>query len=132
MASKDPKKAARSAQASKRWPKPTLKLVRTEPAGPGAILLVYESDGQEHTWLLEQTSSMEFMALLMKGRFKKGRRVVVEGEVALEPPDGAEARPLLCFSSGPLESCVPVDRAALGELRRNIDTILDAPGAGEA
>ena len=75
---------------------------------------------------------MEFMALLMKGRFKTGRRVVVEGEVALEPPDGAEARPLLCFSSGPLESCVPVDRAALGELRRNIDRFLDVQGQGKA
>ena len=78
MASKDPKRAARSAQDSRRKPKPTLKLVRTEAAGPDGILLVYESDGEEHTWLLEQTSSMEFMALLMKGRFNKGRRVVVE------------------------------------------------------
>lgn len=127
VASKDPKRAARSAQNSKRRPKPTLKLIRTEPAGPDGILLVYESHGEEHTWLLEQTSSMEFMALLMKGRFKKGRRVVVEGEVALEPPDGPEARPQLCFSSGPLESCVPIDRASLVELRRNIDQYLQLP-----
>ncbi len=132
LVSKGPKKGERSPQASRRKPQPTLKLVRTEAAGPDGILLVYESDGQEHTWLLEQTSSMEFMALLMKGRFKKGRRVVVEGEVALEPPDDAEARPLLCFSSGPLESCVPIDRAALGELRRNIDTYLGAPGRRNA
>jgi hypothetical protein len=104
--------------------KPTLTLVRTEPAGPNGIMLVYESQGQEHTWLLEQASSMEFMALLMKGRFKKGRRVVVEGEVALEPPDAVGARPHLCFSSGPLESCVPIDRPSLDELRRNIDRFL--------
>lgn len=109
---------------SKTKPKPTLTLVRTEPAGPNGILLVYESDGQEHTWLLEQASSMEFMALLMQGRFRKGRRVVVEGEVALEPPDDTEGRPHLCFASGPLESCVPIDRPSLDVLRRDIDRFL--------
>ena len=71
---------------------------------------------------------MEFMALLMKGRFKTGRRVVVEGEVALEPPDGAEVRPHLCFTSGPLESCVPIDRPSLDELRRDIDRFLAEQG----
>ncbi len=123
MAGKELRKPS-GAGGGRRTPKPTLTLVRTEPAGPNGILLVYESHGEEHTWLLEQASSMEFMALLMKGRFKKGRRVVVEGEVALEPPDGAEARPLLCFTSGPLESCVPIDRPSLAELRRDIDRFL--------
>lgn len=103
---------------------PTLRLVRTEPAGPDGIMLVYESHGEEHTWLLEQTSSMEFMALLMQGRFKKGRRVVVEADVALEPPDDQESRPHLCFTAGPLESCVPVDRSALKDLRKDIDKFL--------
>jgi hypothetical protein len=107
--------------------KSTLKLLRTEPAGPNGILLVYESNGEEYTWLLEQTSSMEFMALLMQGRFKDGRRVVVEADVALEPPDGAEVRPHLCFTSGPLESCVPVDKAALSDLRKDIDRFLSRP-----
>jgi len=105
-----------------------LRLVRTEPAGPGGILLVYESHGEEHTWLLEQTSSMEFMALLMQGQFRQGRHVVVEAEVALEPPDGKESRPHLCFITGPLESCVPVDRSALSELRKDIDSFLSRPG----
>ena len=123
MPSKAPRKPGRS-RGDGRSPKPTLTLVRTEPAGPNGIMLVYESNGQEHTWLLEQTSSMEFMALLMTGRFNKGRRVVVEGEVALEPPDAAEARPHLCFTSGPLESCVPIDRPSLDELRRDIDRFL--------
>lgn len=104
--------------------KSTLRLVRTEPAGPNGILLVYESHGEEHTWLLEQTSSMEFMALLMKGKFRKGRRVVVEAEVALEPPDECDPLPHLCFTSGPLENCVPIDRAALRSLRRDIDKLL--------
>jgi hypothetical protein len=107
---------------------PTLRLVRTEPAGPDGILLVYESHGEEHTWLLEQTSSMEFMALLMQGRFKKGRRVVVEAEVALEPPDKELERPHLCFTAGPLESCVPVDRSVLNDLRKDIDRFLSRPG----
>ena len=126
VASKDPKRAARSRQASKRGPKPSLKLLRTEPAGRNGILLVYkDEDGKEHTWLLEQTSSMEFMALLMQGRFKQGRRVVVEADVALEPPDEMESRAHLCFTAGPLESCVPIDRPSLSELRRNIDRFLD-------
>ncbi len=70
---------------------------------------------------------MEIMALLMHGRFRKGRRVVVDGEVALEPPEGPETLPHLCFSSGPLESCVPIDRPALSELRRDIDRFLALP-----
>jgi hypothetical protein len=107
--------------------KSTLKLVRTEPAGTNGILLVYESHGEEHTWLLEQTSSMEFMALLMQGQFKQGRRVVVEGEVALEPPDTEEERPHLCFTAGPLESCVPLDESALKGLRKDIDRFLSRP-----
>ncbi len=90
-------------------------------------MLVYESHGEEHTWLLEQTSSMEFMALLMQGQFRKGRRVVVEADVALEPPDGKELRPHLCFTAGPLESCVPVDRLALADLRKDIDRFLSRP-----
>ena len=126
MASKDPKKAARSTQAGRRA-KPSLKLLRTEPADPNGILLVYESDGEEYTWLLEQTSSMEFMALLMQGQFKQGRRVVVEGEVALEPPDTEEERPHLCFTAGPLESCVPLDESALKGLRKDIDRFLSRP-----
>jgi hypothetical protein len=126
MASKDPKKAARSTQASRRA-KPSLKLLRTEPAGPDGIMLVYESHGEEFTWLLEQTSSMEVVALLMQGRFKKGRRVVVEADVALEPPEGKEPRPHLCFTAGPLESCVPVDEAALSDLRKDIDRFLSRP-----
>lgn len=71
---------------------------------------------------------MEFMALLMKGRFKKGRRVVVEADVALEPPDGREPRPHLCFTTGPLESCVPINRTALAGLRKDIDRFLAKSG----
>ena len=127
MASKDPERAARSVRNSQRNTKPSLRLVRTEPAGSNGILLVYESHGEEHTWLLEQTTSMEFMALLMQGRFKKGRRVVVEADIALEPPDDKEPRPHLCFTSGPLESCVPIDKTALNDLRKDIDRFLKQP-----
>ena len=126
MASKAPRPSGSG--GSGRQKKPTLRLVRTEPAGPDGILLVYESRGKEHTWLLEQTSSMEFMALLMQGRFKKGRRVVVEADVALEPSDEEEERPHLCFMAGPLESCVPVDRSTLDGLRRDIDRFLSQQG----
>lgn len=126
MASKKPGSSGSGGSGRQRTP--TLRLVRTEPAGPDGIMLVYESHGEEHTWLLEQTSSMEFMALLMKGRFKKGRRVVVEADVALEPPDDQESRPHLCFAAGPLESCVPVDRSALKDLRKDIDKFLSRPG----
>lgn len=125
MASKAPRPS--DSGVSGRQKIPTLRLVRTEPAGTDGILLVYESHGEEHTWLLEQTSSMEFMALLMQGQFKQGRRVVVEAEIALEPPDGKEPRPHLCFTAGPLESCVPVDRSALNDLRKDIDKFLSRP-----
>jgi len=61
-------------------------------------MVVYEeAGGQEHTWLLEHTSPMEVIALLMQGRFKDGRRIIVEAEVALEPPEDSEERPHLCF-----------------------------------
>lgn len=127
MASKSPRRPCDS-RGDDGSPKPKLRLVRTEPAERNGILLVYESHGEEHTWLLEQTSSMEFMALLMQGRFQEGRRIVVEGEVALEPPGGEEARPHLCFMAGPLESCVPVDRPTLDGLRRDIDRFLAQQG----
>lgn len=126
MASKEHRPRSRPGPKGQQSNSP-LKLVRTE-SGVDGILLVYESDGEEYTWLLEQTSSMEFMALLMQGRFQKGRRVVVEADVALEPPDGKEPRPHLCFATGPLESCVPVDKAALSDLRKDIDRFLDQPG----
>jgi hypothetical protein len=125
VASKEHRPRARPGAKGQQSNSP-LKLVRTE-SGVDGILLVYESDGEEYTWLLEQTSSMEFMALLMQGRFQKGRRVVVEADVALEPPDGKEPRPHLCFTTGPLESCVPVDEAALSDLRKDIDRFLSRP-----
>jgi hypothetical protein len=127
VASKEPRKPS-GAGGGRRTPKPTLTLVRTEPAGSKGILLVYESHGGEHTWLLEQTSAMEIMALLMQGRFKDGRRVVLEADVALEPPDDSEPRPHLCFTAGPLENCVPIDRTALNALHRDIVRYLALPG----
>ncbi len=127
VSGKSPRKPP-GARGSDQSVKPTLRLVRTEAAGADGILMVYESGGQEHTWLLEHTSSIEVMALLMRGRLKNGRRVVVDAEVALEPPDVDEERPHLCFTAGPLESCVPVDRAVLGDLRRDIDRFLGKPG----
>lgn len=102
-----------------------LRLVRAESAGAKGIVLIYESHGQEHAWLLDHTSAREVMALLMKGRLNKGSRVVVEGEVALEPPEDPEAEPHLCFCAGPLESCMPIDRSSLKDLRRDIDRFLD-------
>lgn len=126
VAGKSPRRPADSGDGDQ-TSRPTLRLVRTEAAGADGILMVYESDGQEHTWLLEHTSSIEVMALLMHGRLKKGRRIVVDAEVALEPPNKDEARPHLCFIAGPLESCVPVDRITLHSLRRDIDRFLAQP-----
>jgi hypothetical protein len=89
-------------------------------------MLVYsEASGQEQSWLLEHTSLLEFFALLLRGRMRKGRRVVLEEvDVSIEPPEKAGAQPMLCLASGPLETCAMLDRKTLASLRDEIDLIL--------
>ena len=121
MARGDSKAPKRIEPARKRKPAP-LKLIRSEPARGNGICLVFDVAGEEHSWLLEQTSVTEMLALMLKGRMRKGRRIDLdEAEITIEPPVSAGDDPLLCVSIGPLEICVPVDRAAAKAIRADLD-----------
>lgn len=102
-----------------------LKLVGVEASGKSSVSLVFDSNGEERVWRLEQTSVTEFFALLLRGRMHQGRRVFLsEAELTLEPPDGDEAHPRLCMAMGPLELCAPMARADVKALKADIDRSL--------
>lgn len=106
-----------------------LQLVRVEPVGKKGINLVFSQDGQEHGWLLEHTSVTEFMALLLRGRMRRGRRIELEdAELTIEPPPDGSEHPQLCMALGPLEVCAPVNRSTVKALRADLDRASKRPG----
>ena len=72
MARSDGNSLKKGGAGRKRKPKP-LRLVRVEPARDSGIVLVFETGGEEHGWLLEHTTVTEFLALLLRGRMRRGR-----------------------------------------------------------
>ncbi len=91
-------------------------------------MLVFEAGGHEQGWLLERTSLTEFMALLLRGRMRSGRRIQLdEVEVTIEPPEAFADDPLLCLAMGPLELCAPVDRATVKAMRTDLDRAVKRP-----
>lgn len=105
-----------------------LKLVRVEPKSRKGILLVFESGGEEQGWLLAQTSITEFMALLLRGQMRSGRRIQLdEVEVTIEPPAVFADDPLLCVAMGPLEFCAPVDQATVKAMRADLNRAMKRP-----
>jgi hypothetical protein len=111
---------------SRKKPPASLRLTGMQASGRDGVRLVYaEESGEEKSWLLDQTSVLELFALLLRGRMRKGRRLVLDDvEVTLEPPEKARAGPLLCFVSDPLEICATLDRKTLTALRGEIDQVL--------
>lgn len=106
----------------------TLKLVRVEPTADSAIALVFEGEGEEWVWWLENTSATEFLALLLRGRIQHGRRVMLpEVELTLEPPAAKGRDPTLCLAMGPLELCAAMDRAGAKALKADIEQALKRP-----
>lgn len=106
-----------------------LKLLRVEPGRGKGLLLVFESEGSERSWLLEQTSVTELLALLLQGRMRKGRRIELDSaELTIEPPPATADNPLLCIAMGPLELCASVDRATAKAMRADLDRAMKRPG----
>jgi hypothetical protein len=102
-----------------------LKLVRVEPAGKTGLSLVFEGNGEEKSWRLEHTSITEFLALLLRGRMHRGRRVfVADADLTFEPGDMVGDDPKLCIAAGPLELCAPVDRAGVKALKADMERSL--------
>ena len=103
----------------------TLRLSRTEDSGKEGILLVFDaSKGGEESWLLEQSSVVEILALLLGGRIGGSQRVMLDARATLEPPNQPGGKPLLCFSAGALEGCIATDEDVLKTLRRDIDRLV--------
>ncbi|RYZ13917.1 MAG: hypothetical protein EON61_05545 [Alphaproteobacteria bacterium] len=106
-----------------------LKLVRVEPAGKKGITLIFSQDGHEHGWLLEHTSVTEFLALLLRGRIQRGRRVELEqAELTIDPPPSGSDHPQLCMSLGPLEVCTPLNRSTVKALQADLERVSRKPG----
>lgn len=103
---------------------PNLRLVRTEPDQGAGIRMVFSEGQREVVWLLEETSVMEIMALLLDGRMPLGRRLVLDAAVTLEPPAEKGGNPHLCYTAGSLETCVEVAPGVLATLQRDIDRYL--------
>lgn len=104
--------------------RPRLQLRSTEPTGGAGVSMVFEAGGREYVWLLEQTSVTELFASLLNGRMRKGGRVVVEAEVALEPPERKGGQPQISFATGALQTRIPADDVQLKSLRDDIDRYL--------
>lgn len=105
-----------------------LTLVRVEPLTGHAINLVFESEGEERAWRLENTSVMEFLALLLRGRMQRGGRLMLpDAEVSLEPPETKGKNPTLCMVMGSLELCAAMDRAGAGALKADIERAFKRP-----
>lgn len=101
-----------------------LQLVRVEPAGKKGIYLIFNQDGVEHSWLLEHTSVTEFLALMLRGRMRRGRRIELEdAELTIEPPPEGSDIPQLCMALGPLEVCAPINRATVKAIRADLDRV---------
>lgn len=106
-----------------------LKLVRVEPVAKKGINLIFSQDGAEHTWLLEHTSVTEFLALMLRGRMRRGRRIELEdAELTIDPPPEGSEYPLLCMALGPLEVCAPINRSTVKALRADLDRASRRPG----
>lgn len=106
-----------------------LQLIRVEPAGKKGINLLFSQDGQEHSWLLEQTSVTEFLALLLRGRMRRGRRIELEkAELTIEPPPSGGSDPQLCMALGPLEVCAPLSRSTVKAMRADLERAARRPG----
>lgn len=102
-----------------------LKLLRIEPADGSGLDLVFQSDGEEQAWRLENTSITEFLALLLRGRMHRGRRIfLTDAELALEPPEDRSEDSTLCLTVGEVQLCAPVDRAGARALKAEIDRSL--------
>ncbi|MEQ1608051.1 MAG: hypothetical protein ABL956_03630 [Hyphomonadaceae bacterium] len=64
----------------------SLRLVRDAPSKRSGVVPVLETGGNEHGWLLEQTSGAEFLALLLRDRMSRGGRVQLDDvELSIEP-----------------------------------------------
>ena len=88
--------------------------------------LVFEDEGAERSWRLEPVSAREFLALLLKGEMRKGRRVVLKGaEATVEPGERKNSAPMLCVTLDHVEVCVSMDRKALDALGREIERVLE-------
>ncbi len=99
-----------------------LELVRVEPAGRKGLTLIFSQDGEELSWQLAHTSVTEFLALLLRGRMVRGRRVELDdAELVIDPPPEGSKDPQLCLSLGPLEICAPVNRATMNALRADLE-----------
>ncbi len=99
-----------------------LKLVRVEPAGKKGINLIFSQDAAEHTWLLEHTSVTEFLALMLRGRMRRGRRIELEdAELTIEPPEEGGDNPYLCMALGPLEVCAPINKSTVKAIRADLE-----------
>jgi hypothetical protein len=102
-----------------------LKLVRVESSARSSVSLVFEGNGEERVWRLEQTSIIEFFALLLHGRMHRGRRVMLaDAELTFEPADGSDDDPKLCMTMGTVELCAPMARADVRALKADIDRSL--------
>ena len=87
--------------------------------------LVFDHDGAERSWRLEAVSAREFLALLLRGEMRKGKRVLVKtAEAAIEPADRLDGAPMLCLTLGHVEVCVALEKDALTALGRDIGRAL--------
>lgn len=107
-----------------------LSLRRIDPiAGRGLSFIfegqIFEGQARELTWLLEPASVVEIFALLLRGKMRRGRRVMLDNaEATLEPAEKPGGHPQLCIAFGTLEICAPVDPAGLASLKTDLEKAL--------
>lgn len=88
--------------------------------------LVFEDVDAERSWRLDSASVREFLALLLRGKMRKGGRVILNGaETTVEPGERTNGAPMLCVTLDHVEMCVSMDRKALGALGREIERALE-------
>jgi hypothetical protein len=123
--SKSDGKSLGRSSARRRHSEQNLQLVRVEPAGRHALNLVFRGGAEEQAWRLENTTVVEFFALLLHGKMGGGRRITLpDAELTLEPPETRSENPSFCLAMGPLEVWSPVNRAGMKALKADLERSL--------
>ena len=100
--------------------------MRVEPAGHNAMDLIFQGGSEEQSWRLENATVAEFLALLLRGKMRNGRQVLLpDAELTLEPPEQEGDRTSFRLAIGPLEVCSPTSKAEMKALKADIERSLE-------
>lgn len=102
-----------------------MRLMRVDAPDGSSLVMIFDDGGAERRWKLEAATPIEFFALLLRGRMRRGMQVVApEASVSLDRAPEPDTGPELRLSLGLLDICAPMRRSDLKQLRAEIEAAL--------